>query len=131
MKQLCSIILFAVVFLASGSYAQDQVVTSVPEIAICTSVTNRQPAGIDSVFSADVQQLTCFTKIVSQAEQSEVSHVWFYGDKQMAKIDLKVKGPSFHTWSRKTILPSWKGEWRVEVQDQAGVVLSKISFKIQ
>ncbi len=131
MKQPCAVILFALVILAGVSYAQDQSTMSVPEIAICTSVADRQPVGIDSVFSADVQQLTCFTKIVSQADQSEVSHVWFYGDKQMAKIDLQVKGPSFHTWSRKTILPSWKGEWRVEIQDQAGAVLSKISFKIQ
>jgi uncharacterized protein YfaS (alpha-2-macroglobulin family) len=104
---------------------------SVPDIAICTSLANKAPVGIDSVFSADVKQLTCFTKIVSQSEQSEVSHVWFYKDKQMSKIDLKIKGKTFHTWSTKTIVPSWKGNWRVEVQDKTGNVLSKISFKIQ
>ena len=131
MKQSCSVILFAVVFFTSVSSAQDRSTIGVPDIAICSSVANKQPVGIDSVFAADVKQLSCFTKVVSQSEESEVIHVWFYRDKQMAKIDLKVKGKSFHTWSTKTILPSWKGDWRVEVQDPAGNVLSKIFFKIR
>jgi hypothetical protein len=49
----------------------------------------------------------------------------------MTKIDLKVVGKSYHTWSTKTVIPKWKGDWRVEVQDPAGKVLSKISFKVQ
>ena len=131
MKQSCSVILFAVVFFTSVSSAQDRSTIGVPDIAICSSVANKRPVGIDSVFASDVKQLSCFTRIVSQAEDSEISHVWFYRDKQMTKIDLKVKGKSFHTWSTKTILPSWKGVWRVEVQDPAGNVLSNISFKIR
>jgi uncharacterized protein YfaS (alpha-2-macroglobulin family) len=131
MKQSCSVILFVVSFFASGLYAQERATTNVAEIVICTSVVNKQPVGVDSVFAADVKQLSCYTKIVSQVEQSEVSHVWFYKDRQMAKIDLKVKGRTFHTWSTKTIIPTWKGDWRVEVQDSAGNVLSKISFKIR
>ena len=131
MKQSCAVIFFMVLFIVPGLFAQDRTSTSVPEIVICTSVVNIQPVGIDSVFAADVKQLTCYTKIVSQADQSEVSHVWFYQDKQMTKIDLKVKGKTFHTWSTKTIIPKWKGDWRVEVQDPAGNVLSKIPFKIR
>jgi hypothetical protein len=131
MKQLCSVILFAVVFLMSVSSAQDLSAISVPDIVTCASVSNKQPVGIDSVFAADVNHVSCYTRVVSEAEESVVSHVWFYGDKQMAKIDLKVKAKSFHTWSTKTIVPSWKGDWRVEVQDSAGNVLAKIMFKIQ
>ena len=131
MKQSCSVIFFVVSFFASGLFAQDQATTSVAEIVICTSVENKQPVGADSVFASDVKQLTCFTRIVTQAEQSEVSHVWFYQDKEMTKVDLNVMGKSFRTWSRKTIIPEWKGDWRVEVQDSAGDVLSKISFKIR
>ena len=131
MKQSCSVIFFVVSFFASGLFAQDKATTSVAEIVICTSVENKQPVGVDSVFASDVKQLTCFTKIVSQAEQSEVSHVWFYQDKQMTKVDLTVMGKSYRTWSRKTIIPEWKGDWRVEVQDSAGNVLSKISFNIR
>jgi hypothetical protein len=131
MKQSCSVIFFVLFFFASGLFAQDQATTNVPEMVICTSVVNKLPVGIDSVFAADVKQLSCYTKIVSQGELSEVSHVWFYQDKQMTKIDLKVVGKSYHTWSTKTVIPKWKGDWRVEVQDAAGKVLSKTSFKVQ
>ena len=131
MKQSCSVIFLVVFFFASGLFAQDRATMSVSEIVICTSVVNKQPVGIDSVFAADVKQLSCYTNIVSQADQSEVSHVWFYQDKQMTKIDLKVKGRTYHTWSTKTVIPKWKGDWRVEVQDSAGNVLSTISFKIR
>ena len=131
MKQPCLALFFAVFFLASGLYAQDQDTTSVAEIAICTSVVDRQPVGTDSVFAADVSHLSCFTKIETKAEQLEVSHVWFYQDKQMATISLTVKAGGFRTWSTKTMMPEWKGDWRVEVQDSKGNVLSKISFKIK
>jgi hypothetical protein len=131
MKRSSIVILLLVLFFVVGSYAQDRATTTVPEIVICASVANKQPVGIDSVFSADVKQLTCYTKIVSELDESEVSHVWFYQDKQMAKVDLKVKGKSYHTWSRKTMMPQWKGDWRVEVQDAGGKVLGQTSFKIQ
>lgn len=131
MKQLCAAIFFAIIVIASVSSAQERASITVPEIAICSSVENKQPVGIDSVFTADVSKLYCYTGVTCQAEQGEISHVWFYQDKQMSKIDLKVKGKTFHTWSTKTILPSWKGDWRVEIHDPAGNVLAKVSFKVR
>jgi Protein of unknown function (DUF2914) len=131
MRQGCFIVLLMAVVVSSGLFAQSQANIKAENIAICTSVENRQPKGTDSVFAADAGQLYCYTKLVSETDMSKVSHVWFYQDKQMSKIDLTMKAKTWRTWSSKTILPDWKGDWRVEVQDAEGTVISRISFKIK
>lgn len=131
MKHLISLIPVIVLIFSSALSAQDQADITVENIVICTSVENRQPLGADSVFSPDVGRLYCYTKIMSPTDTSSVSHVWFYEDKPMAKVDLPVKAKTWRTWSSKSILPHWKGDWRVEVQDESGKVISQISFKIQ
>ena len=123
--------IFMLVLLPSVLFAQNQSGIQVENIAVCTSVENRQPIGTDSVFTADIGKLYCFSKLKSETDTSEISHVWFYQDKQMAKIDLTMKAKSWRTWSYKTILPSWKGNWRVEVQDSNGNVISSIPFKVE
>ena len=49
----------------------------------------------------------------------------------MAKINLPMNAKSWHTWSAKTIMPAWKGDWRVEIQDSEGNVISKIPFRLK
>ena len=131
MRALSSIIFMMVIILSSGLFAQSKENIKVENIAICTSIENRQPIGIDSVFNADAGQLCCYTKLTSQTDMSKISHVWFYQDKQMTKIDLVMKAKTWRTWSTKTILPDWKGDWRVEVQDSTGNVITSTSFKIK
>jgi Protein of unknown function (DUF2914) len=120
-----------VLLLSGGLYAQNPGDLMVKNIAICAGVENRQPVGSDSVFTADAGKLYCFTSINSQTEMSEISHVWFYNDKEMARINLPVKAKTWRTWSAKTILPVWKGNWRVEVQDSSGKVITSTSFHIK
>jgi hypothetical protein len=120
-----------VLLLSGGLFAQNTSGIKVNEIAICTSVENRQPVGTDSVFTADAGKLYCFTGLTSQSDTSEISHVWFYKGKEMPKINLPVKGKSWHTWSAKTIMPAWKGSWKVEVQDSNGNVISSTSFRLK
>ena len=126
--KLCFMI---VILLSGGLFAQNASGIKVNNIAICTSVENRQPIGTDSVFSADVGKLYCFTGLTSQSDSSEISHVWFYQGKEMAKINLPVKGKTWHTWSAKTIMPAWKGNWRVEIQDSNGDVISSLAFRLK
>jgi len=131
MKHWCSVMLPMVAFLTSVGIAQEQAAMKVDEIVVCTSIVDRHPVGADSVFAPDVKQLSCFTRLTNPADMAQVSHVWFYKDKQMTKVDLGVKGKTWRTWSTKTISPEWKGDWRVEVQDSAGSVLSTVSFQIK
>ncbi len=131
MRRICTLIFMIVLLLSEGLFAQNPQDIKVKNIAICTTVENRQPIGIDSVFTADVGKLYCFTKLTSQTDTSEISHVWFYQDKEMAKINLPVKAKTWRTWSAKTILPAWKGNWRVEIQDSNGNVISGLSFHVK
>jgi hypothetical protein len=110
--------------------AQNQTDIQVEEIIICTSIENRQPMGADSVFPAEIGRLYCFTKLTSLTGMYSISHVWFYEDRQMAKVDLAVRAETWRTWSSKKILAQWKGNWRVEIWDASGNVVSEISFTI-
>jgi hypothetical protein len=130
-RRIYALAFLVVLLLSCGLFAQNPQGIKVNEIAVCTSVENRQPMGTDSVFSADIGKLYCFTGLTSQTDMAEISHVWFYNDKEMAKINLAAKGKSWHTWSAKTIMPAWKGNWRVEIQDSNGNVISSISFRVK
>ena len=78
MKRTYLFIFMTVLLLSVGLFAQNQSGIEVANIAVCTSVENRQPVGTDSVFSADAGKLYCFTKLTSETDSSEISHVWFY-----------------------------------------------------
>ena len=131
MRKVYLAALIIILLSVSGLFAQNTSAIKVENIAVCTSVENRQPMGTDSVFSADVGKLYCFTKLSSEKDSTEISHVWYYKDKEMAKINLPVKAKTWRTWSAKTIIPAWKGNWRVEIQDPEGNVISDISFRIK
>jgi hypothetical protein len=131
MKQIYLIVFMLFALFSTGLFAQTQSGVEVDNIAICSSIENKQPVGTDSVFTADVGKLYCFTKLISQLDTSEVSHVWFFEDKEMTKVALTMKAKSWRTWSAKTILPEWKGNWRVEVRDSADKVITRITFKVK
>ena len=131
MKRTYLFIVITVLLLSGGLFAQNSSGLEVANIAVCTSVENRQPIGTDSVFSSDVGKLYCFTKLTSDTDSTEISHVWFYQGKQMAKVDLPMNAKSWRTWSAKTIVPAWKGDWKVEIQDSNGNDIKSISFRIK
>ncbi len=131
MIRIYSFIFMIALLLSAVLFAQNTSGIEVENMAVCTSVENRQPVGTDSVFKADAGKLYCFTKLKSETDSLEISHVWFYQDKQMAKINLPVKAKTWRTWSAKTIMPAWKGNWRVEVQDSKGNIISSKSFRLK
>jgi len=91
-----------------------------------------QPAaavGAAERFPATVGSLTCVSEVLGGA--GKVVHVWIHGDKELASIELAVKGERWRTWSTKRILPEWTGPWRVEVRAEDGTVLAKAEFTIE
>jgi len=96
---------------------------------VCRNVENRTPQGAGEQFPADVGQLFCFSEVKNG--EGSVVHVWFYGDKEVARIELPVSGARYRTWSKKRILPNQTGSWRVEVQDREGHVLAQQAFTIK
>ena len=103
----------------------------VVDAVIATGVENRTPVGASDTFSPTVGKLYCFTRIVGAKEPTEIKHVWFFDNKEVASIILSVKSMSWRTFSNKLVLPSMKGDWKVEVQSSDGSVLKTIDFKVE
>lgn len=96
---------------------------------VCTGVENREPQGVGEQFSSQVGALYCFSEVKNY--DGTILHVWFHGEKEVARIELPVKGERFRTWSKKRIPASWSGPWRVEVRTGEDKVLAEVRFTVQ
>jgi len=96
---------------------------------VCTAVKDRDPVGEGDTFAASVGELYCLTEVVDGP--ATIVHAWFHGDKEVAKIELPVKGPHWRTWSAKKIPAGMSGDWRVDVRDPAGAVLASAKFTVK
>jgi hypothetical protein len=104
---------------------------TVEESSVALDVIDRMPVGADSTFVPSVGRLYAWMRIAGAEGETTVRHVWFWGDEEMADIELRLGGSPWRTWSNKAIMAEWTGDWRVEVQDAAGTVIDTIRFTVQ
>jgi hypothetical protein len=109
--------------------AKEQPALVLEEIHICTAVEDRQPSGVGTVFPVDLDKLYCFTKINGAEDTTYVTHVWYFGDVEIARVKLPVKSNSWRTWSSKK-LNMGLGNGHVEVVSESGDILGKAEFEI-
>ena len=114
-----------VAVVAPSALAEDATATA----TVCAEVKDRACQGAGEKFAANVGQLYCLSEVKNGVDK--VVHAWFFGDKEVAAIDLGVKGERWRTWSAKRIVPTMKGAWRVEVRDVSGKVLATASFSVE
>lgn len=131
MKTKISLGLSIILFLPFLALAQESDGLTVEDIRICTSVEDRQPIGADTSFDRDVGKLSCFTKLSGDQDSATIYHVWYYNDKEMAKVELSIRAKIWRTWSNKNILDTWTGNWRVDVLSSDGEVLGSMEFTIR
>ena len=98
--------------------------------AICRDVQEHEPIDIGDSFPPDVGRLYCFTRVNGAAEPTHVTHVWFHNDREVHRVELNVDGPTWRTWTYKTIPPEWTGDWRVDIEDAEGVIIYSLPFRI-
>jgi len=103
----------------------------VSEASLTTGIQERMPVDRVEVLPAGVTTLYCFSRIVGAAEETMIQHVWFRGETELARVELPVRSINWRTWSSKQIPPDWTGDWRVEIQDQFGEVLTTLPFTVQ
>lgn len=120
----------AMVAAVCGPAAGDSLL-SVADAAICRDVKDRTPVEPGTIFSPDVGALFCFTRIMGAEQETMVTHEWFYNDKRLSLVELKVGSSNWRTWSSKQIDPGWSGDFKVVVKDTEGNVLQSIAFSIQ
>lgn len=100
------------------------------DIAICAAVENKQPVGAGTVFTDDLDKIYCFTKIGGAQDTTSINHIWYFGDKEIVKVNLAVKSVSWRTWSSKTVNMGL-GKGYVEIVSEDGDVLGKAEFEIK
>ncbi len=72
----------------------------VDEMVFCTAIEDRQPTGIDTVFSNTVEQVYCFTKINCLVDTTSISHVWYFNNVEMTRVELSVKVVNSQTFGQ-------------------------------
>ena len=133
-------VLFAIITLAflspplgQGEKLAAQQKPNLPAIqkaAICEGVENRAPRGIRQIYPSTIGMLYCFTKLTEIPSEGTIYHIWYHGNKEVAKVELSISPPQWRTYSSKIIVPSWKGSWRVEIV-YGNYVLKTLTFAIQ
>ena len=103
---------------------------NISESVLCESVQNYVPKNIKSSFPNNVGRVYYWTKILGAKEPVMITHQWFYKDKLMVKVPLNIQHEKHRTWSYKTIMPEWTGQWKVKTVDKNNVVLNEKNFVI-
>ena len=100
---------------------------------VCKGIEQSEPteAGKSFIPEDGVLRLCCFSEIAGASGPDTVLHIWRWGDREMARVELEVKSSRWRTWSTKRILDEWRGEWHVDVTDSDGVVLTRLEFSVE
>ena len=117
-------------FFCGSIHAQDLSDLTVAYGAVCENVVDHEVVSASTSFPSRVEKLYCFTKIAGAKEPTQITHVWYYGETERARVELAVKSASWRTHSSKLIQPHETGKWRVEVLDKDGRLLETYRFDI-
>jgi len=104
---------------------------SVSRYAFARDVTAREPSGEAKVFPSSAGEVYFFTQLVDIGPAVDIYHVWLHEGVEAARVPLNVEGPSWRTWSKKKIIPQYKGNWTVEVRTFDDKVLLAASFLVE
>jgi hypothetical protein len=110
--------------------AQGPASVEVIEGVICKDVLDRVPVEMGIRFPASVGRLYCFTKLATQQVPTQVTHVWYYGDVERARITLPINSSTWRTFSSKKIQIYEVGQWLVDIVGPDGNVIQTLRFRI-
>jgi hypothetical protein len=101
------------------------------DIKICKNISKRTPVGSDIIFKNDVDSLYCYSLIKNPGDKKEIKHAWYYESRLMTQVRYNIKrSNTYRSWTKKTILPSQIGNWRVDIHDNNGTIIGSKKFKI-
>ncbi|MCP4768480.1 MAG: DUF2914 domain-containing protein [Gammaproteobacteria bacterium] len=123
---LKSLILFAALAYSGSGFAGQ-----VNRALFTIGVDDREPVTIvDSIDSSSHSSISFFTELSDMSGQT-ATHQWTYNDKVMFEKSFEVKSARWRVWTSKTLIPTWKGTWTVNVLDDDRAVLTSKSFEYQ
>jgi hypothetical protein len=107
---------------------------SVIRAYICKGIEQSEPTEAGKSFLPEgdgVGRLCCFSEIGGAGEPDTISHVWYWGERDMGRVPLEVRSSRWRTWSKKKVLDEWRGEWHVDIVDRDGFLLTRLYFSIE
>jgi len=104
---------------------------TIARAVVGTGVENLEPVGTAELFSASTEKVYCFIEATNISKDTEITFVWYHGDKEMLKFNAALKaGPKWRTYAHKNLYGQ-KGNWKVEIKDAAGKVIKEVTFKVE
>lgn len=107
--------------------AAPQSTGTVARAQFTSAVENREPVDKVSSLLNDKNRVYFFSEI-KDAPNQKITHRWEYNGKVMSEMNFDVGGERWRVFSSKTLDPSWTGEWKVSILDQAGSTLGASTF---
>ena len=117
-------------FFAGNAISQESERLEVTEGAVCLDVVDLECTGADTSFPANVGKLYCITKITGAKGAGKITHVWYYGHTERARIALDIRSASWRTYSSKIIQTHETGDWHIDVLGPEDEFLKVIQFEI-
>jgi hypothetical protein len=111
--------------------SEPQTAIRIPEAVVCQDVVDRAPVGAGDVFAKEIPRVYCFTRVVGAEPGTQLVHNWYYQGNLKASVNLTVGSSDYRTWSYKTMMPQWTGEWKVEILTAGGTPLDNIIFVLK
>lgn len=137
MKRFChlsgsvaAVLILAPLFFTPSVRSQSPEPLDVEDAVICQNVADRKAVNPDTSFPASVGKVYCYNKILGAKTKTHVTHVWYYGNVERARITLPVKASRWRTHSSKKIRPQEIGVWHVDILGPAGERLEVLNFHI-
>lgn len=129
-KTIIAALLLLLVFF-SPALSMDDPGFIIERMVISGKIVDLEPIAIGEVFSAVTEKVYCFLETRDIDEDTSVSLVWYFENKEMSRVSLPLtKGPRWRTYSSKK-LGGLKGDWKVELQDSSGIVHNSVTFQVQ
>ncbi len=121
----------SLILAAALAYSGSGFAGQVSRALFTIGVDDREPVSIvDSIDSSSHTSISFFTELSDMSGQT-ATHQWTYNDKVMFEKSFEVKSERWRVWTSKTLIPTWKGTWTVNVLDDDRAVLSSKSFEYQ
>lgn len=128
-------------FIVSTTIAQEKTVSGpntvetpkfiVERLVIGTGVENLEPVGVADSFPLSTEKLYCFVEARNIAADTQITAVWFHGEKKMLETPLALKArPRWRTYAYKN-LHEMTGTWRVEIRNVNKELVKDIVFKVE
>jgi hypothetical protein len=101
---------------------------SVETLAVGTAVESHQIQGEATEFPAGTERVYCLSRVNAANAPTTVNHVWTKDGVKLDEVPLAVRFSPFTTYSYHFVSP---GDWKVDVQDDAGRTVSSIQFTVK